>query len=210
MAKINRGILGGFSGSIANVTGGSWKGIAYMRSKPLSVANPNTAAQQTQRGKFASAVEFAQRILTNAIKPLWDRFVERQSGFNAWISANIDAFNNNGLDSPGDVVMSRGTLGGEAIFDLSGTNGNDSVGITFANNAGQGNRQDTDDVYAVVWNETQDEIGISAADNTRVDEAAPVTMQSDVATGDVLHAWIMFRRADGSLVSDSSYDTETV
>ena len=33
MAKIEHGILGGFSGTVGTVIGGSWKGIDTMRSK---------------------------------------------------------------------------------------------------------------------------------------------------------------------------------
>ena len=31
MGTINQGILGGFSGKVGTVIGGSWKGITYMR-----------------------------------------------------------------------------------------------------------------------------------------------------------------------------------
>jgi len=33
MAKIEHGILGGFSGKVGTVIGGTWKGIDFMRSK---------------------------------------------------------------------------------------------------------------------------------------------------------------------------------
>jgi hypothetical protein len=42
MGKISQGILGGISGKVGNVIGGSWKGIDYIRVKPSSVANPRT------------------------------------------------------------------------------------------------------------------------------------------------------------------------
>ena len=42
MGKINQGILGGVSGQVGNVIGGTWKGIDYLRIKPSSVANPKT------------------------------------------------------------------------------------------------------------------------------------------------------------------------
>ena len=42
MGKINQGILGGVSGQVGNVIGGTWKGIDYLRIKPSSVANPRT------------------------------------------------------------------------------------------------------------------------------------------------------------------------
>ncbi len=33
MGTISKGILGGFSGTVGTVIGGSWKGIEYMRSQ---------------------------------------------------------------------------------------------------------------------------------------------------------------------------------
>ena len=40
MGTIKQGILGGFSGKVGTVIGGSWKGISYMRSQAQSVKNP--------------------------------------------------------------------------------------------------------------------------------------------------------------------------
>ena len=37
MGKINQGILGGFSGKVGTVVGGSWKGTAYMRGLPTLI-----------------------------------------------------------------------------------------------------------------------------------------------------------------------------
>ena len=51
MGKISQGILGGVSGKVGNVVGGSWKGIDYLKIMPASVANPQTPAQMDQRSK---------------------------------------------------------------------------------------------------------------------------------------------------------------
>ena len=53
MGIIKRGILGGVSNKVGNVVGSSWKGIATLRSLPLSVANPNTLAQRNNRTSFS-------------------------------------------------------------------------------------------------------------------------------------------------------------
>ena len=64
MGTIKQGILGGFSGKVGTVIGGSWKGISYMRSQAQSVKNPRTDGQLSQRSKFALALDF--------LKPLTD------------------------------------------------------------------------------------------------------------------------------------------
>ena len=63
MGKIKKGILGGFSGRVGNVIGGSWKGIDYMRSEATSISDPKTAKQLEQRSKFRVAVEFAKQVV---------------------------------------------------------------------------------------------------------------------------------------------------
>lgn len=88
MGVIKRGILGGFSGKVANIVGGSWKGIAYMRALPLSVANPNTAAQQAVRLGFKTAVECGRQLTGNFFAFCVNPFVEKMSGFNAFVGAN--------------------------------------------------------------------------------------------------------------------------
>jgi hypothetical protein len=62
MAKLKHGILGGISGTVGNVVGGRWRGIDYIRTKPASVKNPNTPAQQAQRLKFKLVSRFLKQI----------------------------------------------------------------------------------------------------------------------------------------------------
>lgn len=39
MGTIKQGILGGFSGKVGTVVGGTWKGISYMRSIAQNIKN---------------------------------------------------------------------------------------------------------------------------------------------------------------------------
>lgn len=104
MGKIKRGILGGFSGKVANVVGTSWKGIAVMKSMPLSVANPNTVAQQGQRTAMTNVVGFGQQIGLDVIRALNNRWAGQMSGFNAFTKRNVVRFKP-GNDLSGQVKM---------------------------------------------------------------------------------------------------------
>ena len=104
MGKIKRGILGGFSGKVANVVGTSWKGIAVMKSMPLSVANPNTVAQQGQRTAMTNVVGFGQQIGLDVIRALNNRWAGQMSGFNAFTKRNVIRFKP-GNDMSGQVKM---------------------------------------------------------------------------------------------------------
>ena len=60
MAKIEHGILGGFSGKVGTVIGGTWKGIDFMRSKSKRRNFVPTQKQLEQQVKFALIMRFVQ------------------------------------------------------------------------------------------------------------------------------------------------------
>jgi hypothetical protein len=62
MGIISKGILGGFSGTVGTVIGGTWKGITYMRSQPAKRASSSTPAQLEQQAKFATAMKFVNTM----------------------------------------------------------------------------------------------------------------------------------------------------
>jgi len=85
MGTIRKGILGGFSGKVGTVVGGSWKGIAYMRSLPMKVRNPRTLPQMNQRSKFATTLRFL-KPMTALLRTGWKLYANRQTPFNAAMS----------------------------------------------------------------------------------------------------------------------------
>lgn len=115
MAKIKQGILGGFSGKVANVVGTSWKGRAVMKSQPLSVANPRTEAQQEQRGKFSKIAELASAVLTQYVQPVENPISGDISGYNLFCKDNKGAF-----DALGKLVAANFVSGGGKIINLEG------------------------------------------------------------------------------------------
>ncbi|MCW3786135.1 DUF6266 family protein [Plebeiibacterium sediminum] len=62
MGKIDKGILGGFSGKVGNVIGSTWKGISYMKSKPASNNKKASEKQIIHRARFMYAAKFLQRL----------------------------------------------------------------------------------------------------------------------------------------------------
>lgn len=87
MAIINKGILGGVSGKVGNVVGGSWKGVDYLRSLPAGVKQANSILQQAQRMKFKVLLEFLQpqvELLRIGFKP----DAVKMTAFNAALSYN--------------------------------------------------------------------------------------------------------------------------
>lgn len=210
MGKIPQGILGGVSGKIGGVVGSSWKGINVLKTKPLSVANPRTAGQIAQRGRFSNVVAFAQGILSEIIKPLWDRFAGQMSGFNRFVSANIELFDNALPVLAADLVISTGRMASTiqtAFADFVA--GSFSLSVTWDNDSGSGFKLDSDEAYIVVVNETTGQV-FAASGATRLTGFQEVTFPEVLASGDVINAYLAFRRADGTVVSETSFRTETV
>lgn len=85
MGKIKKGILGGFSGRVGNVIGGSWKGIDYMRSEATSISDPKTTKQLAQRSKFRVAVEFAKGCVP-VVNIGLKQYATKRSEFNYLVS----------------------------------------------------------------------------------------------------------------------------
>jgi hypothetical protein len=210
MGVIKQGILGGFSGSVANVVGSSWKGIAVIKSKPLSVANPRTAAQQAQRGKFGQTVAFASAILAAIVKPLWDRFAQGESGYNAFIKANIDAFNSDGLATPADLVISSGKMAATAIELPSASSAFPQVTISYTDDSGEGLKLTSDEAFVVVADSDGNVLGTSSGASTRGDGQDNIDCNRDLVQGETLSLYLAFRRADGTVVSNTAYNTVTV
>ncbi len=208
MGKIRQGILGGVSGQVGNVIGGSWKGIDYVRVKPASVSNPNTTAQQQQRGAFSQVVDDARLLLSSVLQPYWDSFANNQSGFNRFISKNISEYDQNGLVTPGNIDMALGTLVGVAGLQFSSDSGAGEHDVAWDDNTGQADAQSTDEAVVVIYNQTQDYWLVEDSGTQRSNTGLVVT-DSNVASNDSVYGYLFFKRPDVSKVSDSSNQNAT-
>lgn len=209
MGVIKRGLLGGFSGRVGNIVGSSWKGIAVMKSLPLSVANPRTAGQVGQRTAFSACVVVAGILLAEIIKPFWDRFAQKMSGYNDFMSKNVTNFSSSGvLDYP-NFVISVGALLGLPDLVVTADNSDNEITIAFSDNSGTGNALATDEVSIVVYNSTQDYWDQYPAEFSRDNGNAGIA-ESVMTTGDVLKVYVAVRRADGTLVSGTQFASVVV
>lgn len=207
MGKIGKGILGGISGKVANVVGGNWKGIDYLRSKPQSVANPRTVLQVNQRTKFALVLRFLQPNLS-FIKIGYKNYAVKQSQFNSAMSYIL----NNAIvgTDPTDfaidysfALLSRGTLSGSLnpVFDLS-TPG--QVQFGWDDNSNEGNALATDKVMVVIFNPLKGESVLITDGATRADLSQTVVIPNSYA-GDDLQLFISFKNAEETQLSNSIY-----
>jgi hypothetical protein len=211
MGTIKRGILGGFSGKVANVIGGSWKGIAYMRSQPLSVSQPNTAAQVNARSALTIMVVVCQAILADVIKPLWDRFAVAMSGYNDFFKNNIGLYPAGNFDSGNYnlFTLSSGKMAATAIATATVSAGGQTAILTWIDDSGQGFKIPSDEVYAIVLDSTGIPLGFNAGQILRSNTTVTIS-NIDVVLGATVYCYLAFRRPDGTIVSNSSSVSEVV
>lgn len=119
MAKIKAGILSKVSGKVAGVVGGTWKGTNYIR-ELVKPSNPNTALQQTQRGKMSFVVRCARQLVGDILSPYLNKFCKTMSGYNWFCKENIVKLDGTPLAFTSAPVLSFGTLASGA-FDTDNT-----------------------------------------------------------------------------------------
>jgi hypothetical protein len=204
MGVILQGILGGFSGKVGPVVGGKWKDVDYMRSY-VTPANPNTVGQQAQRTKFASAVSFAREILSTVLQPFWDPFYSNMSGFNAWISDNINLLDGSNLLTA-SAVMAKGTL--EPLQSMTALyNTVNGQVTTTGDGTCYGNGLATDDVYIVMYDKTSGNLACVKSAEARDFNSWPAQFVAGYTATNVI-VWAFCSRGTGAslLVSDSLGD----
>lgn len=134
MAILRSGILGNTRGKVAGVVGSQWKDKNYIR-EYVKPANPNTAAQQTQRTAMSDTVAFCKALVGPVFNAYTDKFQKSMSGFNYFIKQNIAEFDGaidytalklteGKLHAPGTLVANAEADNVDFDFDASlGNNG---------------------------------------------------------------------------------------
>ncbi len=206
MGKISQGVLGGFSGKVGNVVGGTWKGIDYMRIKPANVTNPRTEGQVDQRSKFSTVLRFLQPM-TDFLRVGFKLYANKMTQFNAAMSYNLNnaitgAYPNFMVDYA-SALVTRGNLSGVANGAASSPSAGD-VQITWDDNSGSGSAQATDKALIVLLNATRQEAVFTTAGPARSAGTETISVPSEY-TGEDVEVFLGFISEDGSKVANSSY-----
>lgn len=206
MGTIKQGILGGFSGKVGTVIGGSWKGISYMRSQAQSVSNPRTEGQVNQRTKFTLALEFLKPI-TDAIRVGFKLYAQKQTAFNAAMSYTL-ANAISGTSSSdysleyANALISRGSLTSAVNGAATVSSGN--IVITWDDNSDVGSATSTDKAIIVALNASKSEAITDTAGATRSAGTQTIGVPSDWS-GDEVQVYLGFVSEDSKEVANSDY-----
>lgn len=206
MGKIAQGILGGVSGKVGNVIGGSWKGIDYLRIKPSSVANPRTEGQVTQRNKFTAVLEFLQPS-RDFIRVGFKNYANGMTAFNYAMSITLaNAVTGDGLSAAVDyaaALLSRGSLNGALNPSVSSIESGVAT-INWTDNSGGSNALATDKSLLLIYNPAKKSSIYTLEGDVRTAGTQSLTIP-DSFIGDEVHVYMSFVSTDGKLVSNSTY-----
>jgi hypothetical protein len=162
MAILTGGILGNIRNKVGGVVGSQWKHRNTLRSYVIP-GNPDTAAQQVQRNKFAAAVAFAKLILGQVLNVYVDPFQKQMSGFNFFIKRNIAYFADTIVWA--SVKVTFGKLYGPLNAQF-GTLVAEQTAVTWDTDTGSNGAAD-DKVFACLYNKTKDLIYFAGAEVAR-------------------------------------------
>jgi hypothetical protein len=205
MGTITKGILGGFSGKVGSVVGGTWKGIDYMRSKGNRSNRAATQRQLQQQQKFAVMMKFTQP-LAGLLMVSFRNFAVKMTGTNSSFSYNLkNAITGTYPDyevAYNLALVSRGDMpNATSPSATAGTTG--KVNFTWVNNAGTGKAADTDPSIAVAFCPGINQAVYTTQGNTR-DQQSTI-LDAGVFSGKVVETWLAFISADGKEVATSIY-----
>src|SRR5664279_4006385 len=206
MGTILKGILGGFSGKVGTVVGGTWKGIDYMRSKASSISNPQTAAQLDQRLRFSVMGKFL-RPLTAFLRIGFKNQAVKMSGINAAMSFNLA----NALKGTypayevdySKVLVSQGTLPGALNPEVTSTTAGE-IEYTWEDNSTDTDASATDKALLVVYNPARNKVVTIVGGNTRTGGSQSITLPANFS-GDEVQCFISFSTAKQTVLSNSEY-----
>lgn len=205
MGTINKGILGGFSGKVGNVVGGTWKGIDYMRSKTSRRNFNPSQAQLEQQVKFGLAIRFVQ-TMSGLVETSFRNFAVRKTGINSALSYTLKnaitgTYPTYSIQYP-DVLVSRGDLPnalGPAVTSGAGS----ILTWSWTNNSGVGIAKATDKALLAAYCPALNQCIYTTAGANR--SAITDSLNLGAFSGQQVHTWIGFISEDGQNVASSMY-----
>lgn len=205
MAKLNMGILGGFSGTVGTVVGSTnKKGDDIIRAKSKKRRTVNSGAQLEQQSKFAMVTGFLRPLNSLLSIGLAGISGNAMSAYNyATRNSIAEAVKGVYPDLSLDYTQVRLSLGdlGMALGVSAAMEGT-KMTFTWLDGATV-NSSATDRALLVVYNITNEEVACSRAEYTRSSKTGEVTLPY-AESGDVLLAYLFFQSATDELKVSTS------
>jgi hypothetical protein len=205
MARISKGILGGFSGTVGTVVGGTWKGISYMRSQAVRKNTTSTAKQKAQQQRFSVAARFIQ-LMPNLLMVTFKNYAVKMTGVNSALgytlrNAVTGTYPNAAIDYT-KVLMSRGDIP-NATSPAAAAAGSGKLHFSWTDNSGIGKAMATDSSILVAFCPATNQCIYNTSGAAR--STGTATLDVAVLTGKQVHTYIGFISQDGQDIASSIY-----
>lgn len=204
MGKLQGGILGIMTGKVGGVVGSTWKDKNTLRSYRSSIAVNNTAKAVAAKDVFSQCVAKAIQINGVIGRDLWQRFEKSQSGYNALVAQFRAAYDAGNTFIEDNLILSKGKIEETAITGGSIAQTGKAITVTWAT-ATTGYQLATDVPYVVLM--STDGLVLKAysgEDLGKTRASGTITVPNFQQDGNYnKYIYLMFRRADGTMVSTS-------
>ena len=139
MAVTQNTLIGRSRNKIGGAVFRTWKGLNVLQSKPLTVANPDTVAQQFQRNKMRALVNMFRQYLA-FLRLSFNEFNNGTTPWATFVGKNLKAAFSGSPPTPTfvpeDLIVSSGTLVNPSISSFSNPSGR-NISISWVDNSGQ-------------------------------------------------------------------------
>lgn len=206
MARVQNPIIGQAINQAGGMIFSVWKQLKVMRSKPLSVANPKTPAQEAVRRRMALLASMMRELL----QTIRVGFVRYQNGTTQWAQFLKENYATGTSDNGTTASLvstalqfAKGTL--LQVPDLEiGTVSGQNIPITWTDNSGQPGANASDKLCVILVNANGSAVYADLTDTLRSAESDTITAPAEItaATAKVI---VFFRNTAGDDVSDSQY-----
>jgi hypothetical protein len=213
MAISQNPITGHMRQSLGNATFTTWMGLNVVKSKAISVANPRTEGQVNQRERMKAITSIGKKA-TSVLDRGFKKQALKMTTSNAFTSKNLKngAISVSGGSATIDYSLIEFTGGNlpRLVRDPTGTTyGVDNVKINFPTSFTAPNNQAIA-VYAVVYNETQDELFATNVGRAVSTGSVTVSMPTQAVSGDVIHSYLYYVNPVTKESSVCDYEQGTV
>ncbi len=208
MARIFKGILGGFSGKVGNIVGSTWRGIDVIKSLPKKVNRVPSEKQAAIRFKFAKAISFLKPITDIINMGYQDHLLTDRTAFNEAISnlMQVDMIGD-GLIKHFDlskIKLSKGSL--DVLHKLKverdATN-NKNLQLTWETPAGEPKKRGDDLVHLVFYDPATNKF-VTPPPFKRMDKSVRFLLEDELGLIDI-NLWVFVSDEDRREVSNSQF-----
>ena len=204
MARVQNPIIGQAQNQAGGMIFSTWKQLKVMRSKPLSVANPQTPAQQAVRRRMALLASRMREVLGT----IRLGFVRYQNGTTQWAQFLKENYATGTSDNgtiaaliPTALMFSKGTLLQVANFEREVAVGQD-IDILWDDNSGQPGANASDDLQVILVNADGSAVAAVTTGLQRSANHGTITAPADI-TAATCKVIAFFVNTAGDDVSDS-------